>query len=222
MEVPAQSATQGTRPHEERTLMALLESVETRLLFRLTRFLAFVVILALSLALLIGAFSFAGELIPNQSSKVTFKDISRELHPAPEAVQPDSSSSQPGADSQSSPSLDLPFALQPYFSSSDNRAVLMRHMDGLDSSERTEYLDNLSQVVKASESNREDTTNVINKYFELKQTQLALAKADSAARTQRLIYIAASAFSIMFLIAMASLILVLLAIERNTRGHAIT
>jgi hypothetical protein len=33
---------------------------------------------------------------------------------------------------------------------------------------------------------------------------------------------AASAFSIMFLIAMASLILVLLAIERNTRSHAIT
>jgi hypothetical protein len=221
-ETPAKCETWGERPHEERTLMALLETVETRLLFRLTRFLAFVAILALSLALFIGAFRFADELIPNQSSEVTFNEISRELHPAPEAIQPGSSSFQPGADSQSSPSLDLPFALQPYFSSSVNRAALMRQMEGLDSSERTEYLGNLSKVVKASESNREDTTNVINKYFELKQTQLNRAKADSAARTKRLIYIAASAFSIMFLIAMASLILVLLAIERNTRSHAIT
>ena len=73
--------------------MALLETVETRLLFRLTRFLAFVAILALSLALFIGAFRFADELIPNQSSEVTFNEISRELHPAPEAIQPGSSSS---------------------------------------------------------------------------------------------------------------------------------
>jgi hypothetical protein len=200
--------------------MAFLETVETRLLFRLTRFLAFVVILALSLALIIGAVSFAGDLMPNQSSEVTFNEINSELHPSHESNQYDTNTSPIREDFQGS--LDLPLVLQPYFSSSDNRAVLMRHMDGLDSSERIEYLDNLSRVVRASESKRKDTTEVINKYFELKQAQLTLAKADSAARTQRLIYMVASAFSIMFLIAMASLILVLLAIERNTRSHAIT
>jgi hypothetical protein len=180
------------------------------------------VILALSLALVIGAVIFAGDLIPNQSSDVSFNEISRELHPAPESNQHGLNTSQSREDSQSSPSLDLPFVLQPYFSSSDNRAVLMQHMEGLDSSERIEYLNNLSQVVQESKSKGEDTTNVINKYFELKQTQIALAKADSAARTIRQLYIAASALSIMFLIALASLILVLLAIERNTRSHAIT
>ncbi len=202
--------------------MTLLESVERRGLFRLTRFLAFVVILALSLALVIGAFIFAGDMIPNRTPAVSFNEISHELHPAPEANQSGSNPSQPGEESQGAPSLDLPFVLQPYFSASDNRQVLMRHLEGLDSSERTEYLNNLSQVVKASQSSGEDTTNVINKYFELKQTQLALAKADSAARTLRRLYIAASALSIIFLIALASLILVLLAIERNTRNHATT
>jgi hypothetical protein len=202
--------------------MALLETVETRLLFRLTRFLAFVVILALSLGLVIGAIIFAGDLIPNQTPVVSFNEISRELHPTPEANQPGSNPSQPKEESKGSPSLDLPFVLQPYFSASDNREVLMRHMEGLDSSERREYLNNLSQVVKESQSKGEDTTNIINKYFDLKQTQLALAKADSAARTVRRLYIAASALSIMFLIALASLILVLLAIERNTRSHATT
>jgi len=202
--------------------MAVLESIERRGLFRLTRFLAFVVILALSLALVIGAVIFAGDLIPNRTPAVSFNEISRELHPAPEANQPGSNSSQPGDEFQGAPSLDLPFVLQPYFSASDNREVLMRHMEGLDSTERTEYLNNLSQVVKASQSSGEDTTNVINKYFELKQTQLALAKADSTARTLRRLYIAASALSITFLIALASLILVLLAIERNTRSHATT
>jgi len=188
----------------------------------LTRFLAFVVILALSLGLVIGAIIFAGDLIPNQTPVVSFNEISRELHPTPEANQPGSNPSQPKEESKGSPSLDLPFVLQPYFSASDNREVLMRHMEGLDSSERREYLNNLSQVVKESQSKGEDTTNIINKYFDLKQTQLALAKADSAARTVRRLYIAASALSIMFLIALASLILVLLAIERNTRSHATT
>jgi hypothetical protein len=202
--------------------MTILEAIETRLLFRLTRFLAFVVILALSLALVIGGVIFADDLIPNQSSQVSFNEISRELHPAPESNQHGSNTLQSGKDSQNSLSLDLPFELQPYFGSSDNRAVLMRHMEGLDSSERVEYLSNLSLVVKASESKGEDTTSVINKYFELKQAQMTIAKADSAARTIRQLYIAASALSITFLIALASLILVLLAIERNTRSHAIT
>jgi len=98
----------------------------------------------------------------------------------------------------------------------------MHHMDGLDSSERTEYLDNLTQVVEEGKRSGEDTTKVINTYFELKQTQLALAKADSSARSMRQLYIVASAVSIMFLIALASLILVLLAIERNTRRNAVT
>jgi hypothetical protein len=200
--------------------MATLETVETRLLFRFTRFLAFVVILVLSLVLIIGAVSYAGDLIPNQSSEVSFNDISLELHTMHESNQYGTNRSPTREDSQSS--LDLPIVLQPYFGPSENRAVLMRHMEGLDSSERIEYLDNLSRVVKASESKREDTTVVINKYFELKQAKLALAKVDSAERTQRLIYMVASALSIMFLIAMASLILVLLAIERNTRSHVIT
>ena len=200
--------------------MATLETLETRLLFRFTRFLAFVVILVLSLVLIIGAVSFAGDLIPNQSSEVSFNEISAEYHTVHESNEYGTNRLPTREDSQSS--LDLPLVLQPYFSPPENRAVLIRHMEGLDSSERIEYLDNLSLVVKASESKREDTTDVINKYFELKQAKLALAKADSAARIQRLIYMAASAFSIMFLIAMASLILVLLAIERNTRSHAIT
>jgi hypothetical protein len=200
--------------------MATLETVETRLLFRFTRFLAFVVILFLSLVLIIGAVSFAGDLIPNQSSEVSFNEISAEYHTVHESNEHGTNRLPTREDSQSS--LDLPLVLQPYFSPPENRAVLIRHMEGLDSSERIEYLDNLSLIVKASESKREDTTDVINKYFELKQAKLALAKADSAARIQRQVYMVASAFSIMFLIAMASLILVLLAIERNTRSHAIT
>lgn len=202
--------------------MALLESVERGALFRLTRFLAFVVIVALSSALIIGAFVFAGDLVPNQSSKVSFSEISNELHPTPKANQYSSNPSPSIEGPQSPPSLDLPFVLQPYFSSSDNRKVLMGHMEGLDSSDRAEYLDNLSQVVEEGKKSGEDVTGVINKYFELKQAQLALAKADSAERLTRQLYIVGSAISIMFLIALASLILVLLAIERNTRRDAVT
>lgn len=154
--------------------MAVLESVERGALFRLTRFMAFVVILVLSLALVIGAFTFAGELVPNQSAQVSYTEISSELHPAPESNQYGSNPSPSVDGSQNSQSLDLPFVLQPYFSSSDNREVLMHHMEGLDSSDRTEYLDNLSKVVEEGKRKGEDTTKVINTYFELGRVHTTL------------------------------------------------
>ena len=197
--------------------MALLESVERGALFRLTRFLAFAVILALSLALVVGAFIFGGDLVPNQASKVSFSEVSNALNPAPQVGQYGSNPSPSEEGSQGLSPGDLAFVLQPYFSSNNNWEVLKAHMEGLDSSDRTEYLDNLAAVVGEAKSKGEDVTSVVNKYFELKGSRLALAKADSADRSMHQLYIVGSAVSIMFLIALASLILVLLAIERNTR-----
>ena len=198
--------------------MALLESVERGALFRLTRFLAFAVILALSLALVVGAFIFGGDLVPNQASKVSFSEVSNALNQAPQVGQYGSTNPSPSEEgSQGLSPGDLAFVLQPYFSSTNNWEVLKAHMEGLDSSDRTEYLDNLAAVVGEAKSKGEDVTSVVNKYFELKGSRLALAKADSADRSMHQLYIVGSAVSIMFLIALASLILVLLAIERNTR-----
>jgi hypothetical protein len=107
--------------------------------------------------------------------------------------------------------------LQPYFSITQNRSVLKNHLIGLDSDERVDYLANLAEVVAAAKADGADVTDTINKYFEDKTPQMELAKADKTARILKQLYIAGAAASTVLLIALASLVLVLLAIERNTR-----
>jgi len=195
--------------------MAVLEILEQRALFRLTRLVAFVIVLFLTIALLIGATMFVSDFLPNKESHVSYSTISSELHPAP---QSDASTSSEGEPPPPKPdSLNLPFVLQPYFSTTDNLKVLKNHLSGLDSDERTDYLANLAEVVQEAKTQNADATEVINRYFEDKNTQMELAKLDRSARLERQLSVAGAAISTIFLIAMASLVLVLLAIERNTR-----
>lgn len=195
--------------------MPILESLEQRGLFRLTRLVAFVIVLFLTLALIIGATIFLKDLLPNQESHVSYSTISGELHAAPESDANTPSESVPRSPIQDD--LRLPFVLQPYFSTEQNRTVLKNHLNGLDSDERDEYLTNLSEVVQLAKGHKENITDVINRYFEDKATKMDLAKLDRNSRVERQIYAGASAASAIFLIALASLVLVLLAIERNTR-----
>ncbi len=200
--------------------MPLLEVLETRALFRLTRFVAFTIIFILTVALVVGGMMFFKDLVPNNTSLVSYSQIYSELTHTP-SVNGDSSSQAPGTATQPQDDIDLPFALQPYFTDSANRAVLKDHLSSLDSEGRAEYLSNLAEVVNsAKESGTSDDQMgaVINKYFEDKTEQLSLANLDNAERRERQLYVLGGGIVLIGMIASASLILVLLAIERNTRS----
>ena len=193
--------------------MPVLELIEQRGLFRLTRFMTLAIILCLTVGLLVGVALFGSDLLPNHDSHVSYSTISSELHPT-------ISKDQDGTSSRSSgdvPPFSLPKDLQPYFNDSQNQTVLMNHISGLSSDERQEYLSNLSEIVASAEKNKASVIDVINRYFEDKTSKIEAVKADQTSRLIRQIYIVAGFLSTIFLIALASLILVLLAIERNTR-----
>jgi hypothetical protein len=115
------------------------------------------------------------------------------------------------------PGIKMPFILQPYFSTERNRQILLRHLEDLSPSEKQEYVDNLSEIVQAAQSEHLDVPESINSYIRLKEQQISRAAAKNSGLVQTRLYIAGGAVSILGLIGLFSLILVLLAIERNTR-----
>jgi hypothetical protein len=195
--------------------MPVLESIEQRLLFRLTRFVAFIIVLVLTIGLVVGAILFLNDFLPNQEAHLTYSTIYSELHAQKPTTDVPATEEAPQVATEDT--LKLPFVLQPLFSTTENRNVLKKHMADLDSDEREEYLSNLAEVVTQAKAQGDDTTAVVNQYFEDKEGKIALAKLDRSSRLERQLYVAAAAVSIVLLIAFASLILVLLAIERNTR-----
>jgi hypothetical protein len=156
------------------------------------------------------------DFLPNKQSHISFSTLHNELHPSQaggEDSTPDATPQIPQQDN-----LNLPLVLQPLFSTAQNRTVLKNHMSTLDSDERDEYLENLAEVVTEAKKRGDDVTEIVNRYFEDKTPQIELAKLDRASRLEHQLYIVGGAVSIILLISFASLILVLLAIERNTRG----
>ncbi len=195
--------------------MAALEEIERRGLFRLTRFLAFTVIGVLSLGIVVAAVEFTNDFMPPQvNHRISYAKIQNELNPsATYTASPDESSTAKPTLTQG----DIPPLLRPYFDTPRALAFLSDEVSGLTSEERSAYLINMSEVVAGARSDKAEVIPVIGQYMKDKRDQAAAERASQATRTQRQIYIAGGVISTLFLIALASLILVLLAIERNTR-----
>jgi len=197
--------------------MPILDQLERRALFRLTRSLAFIVVFVLTLGLVVGTVIFADDLfVPRENPSISYRTIWMQLHPQT-APTPDSSNTAPSVSDTSPTSVDLPVHLQPYFSSPESKRALYEHLSRLDADERKYYVENLVEVMNEAKVRNELNDDVINTYYDLKDSQLEIAKDGRTLRTTRQLYILGGAVSTLFLIALCSLILVLLAIERNTR-----
>ena len=141
--------------------MPVLELIEQRGLFRLTRFLTLAIILCLTAGLLVGAALFGSDFLPNHDSHISYSTVSSELHPSG-SNQADTSTNTSEAPLPS----DLPKNLQPYFADSHNQSALMDHLSGLSSDERRDYLSNLSEIVVSAEKDKANVIDVVNRYFQ--------------------------------------------------------
>ncbi len=196
--------------------MPILDELERRALFRLTRSLALIVVFVLTLGLVVGAVIFADDFVPRESPTVSYRKVWLQLHPQA-APAPDTSRTAQSEGDTDPAAVDLPVQLLPYFTSSDSKRALYEHLSRIGVDERKDYLGNLANVMNEAKVRGELDDDVINTYYELKDSQIELAKDGHALRTTTQIYILSGAASTLFLIALFSLILVLLAIERNTR-----
>jgi hypothetical protein len=163
----------------------------------------------------VGAVIFADDFVPRESPTVSYRKVWLQLHPQAAPAPGTSRTAQSEGDTDPA-AVDLPVQLLPYFTS-DSKRALYEHLSRIDVDERKDYLANLVNVMNEAKVRGELDDDVINTYYELKDSQIELAKDGHALRTTSQIYILGGAASTLFLIALFSLILVLLAIERNTR-----
>ncbi|TGM91288.1 hypothetical protein EHR02_00170 [Leptospira levettii] len=99
----------------------------------------------------------------------------------------------------------------------DNLQILNGWLSQFDNEKRQDFLENLSKVIKDSGDNHDDTIAIINEYKLLKEKKLTSSEFEKY--FDKIIlgayaFIAVISLSIMILF---SLVLILLAIERNTR-----
>lgn len=196
--------------------MSFLERVERGFLFRLTR--AFALAVTVILAALLG---------------VTVYDLVRTIGPLPSYLQPEevlarlapfnergttTANNEDGHRSEPF-APKLPFSVQKYFSDPDSRSRLFQQISSLPPEQREGYLQNLATVIDEAETMGSGAAgNAAYVYMQMTAERLATNAAREAELRNRQLEMVGAVVSCLLLIGLFSLILVLLAIERNTRS----
>lgn len=201
--------------------MSFIDSFENKFLFGLTRYLATLIVFGLIAAIVIGAVVASGTLNGKVSTKVTPHDVVEVIKPV---VAVDVTTADQDGTSQSTPAesnllrgVKLPFSLQKHFNSTTNIKILRGWLDIVPAEYHQEFIDEMAAAVGEAEKQNLDASEAINTYKQLKFKKLEQGKSAKAELDQMRMYYAAAAGSCIALMALFSLILVLLAIERNTR-----
>ncbi len=198
--------------------MSFINSFERNGLFNLTRLLALIIIFLLIIGMTLGGF-FAFERWRNQpTSHINYKQIADVVKPdLPTENDTPEQKDNLDLDQRASSNIPIPFALQKYFSAPDNRQVLLKNLEKIPEVYRQDYLENMLEIIVAGEKSGLSTYEVLNTYMEMKANALEELSIKEPQEKLMLVYISGAYISALVLMALFSLVLVLLAIERNTR-----
>lgn len=182
-----------------------------RFVFMITRVLAF----CGAVAILAGIAVLTTALLSAKSTTVTYEELAKELPSS------DSGQSPPTSVKASAPSVRvaIPANLQPHFQGK-NSDILSGWLEPLSASEQHSFLKNLSVIVeqvKKKANSGDELVYIVNRYHALKIERLKPSEIDKyAALATKSGYIA-GIFGLLLILSILSLVLVMLAIERNTR-----
>ncbi|WP_157771957.1 hypothetical protein [Ralstonia solanacearum] len=202
--------------------MSVIENFERKALFNITRAVALVCVIVFLLGI-VGAGLYGASVWKTEvSTKVAPEEIVNQVKPP--AVADTSSQGPKGAQppTDTAPRLSplygyrIPFSLQKYISG-DNAQIVKNHMDTVPVDERQAYLDELGDVVSVAESSKIDPVDAINAYFKTKAERYERAAREREHKKDTLKLVGAAIATGLLTVALFSLVLVLLAIERNTR-----
>lgn len=198
--------------------MKFIDTVERKFLFSITRALAIAFIGLLALSIVAGGFLVRGRLT-GETTKVSPGEVMEVLSPATNSTAGESVADAPAQKTNQNmlPGIKLPFALQKHFSSPENIRILNGWLTALPREQRQQFVEEMAATVVEAEKRQLDASNAMNKFNEIKTQKIADAKVAASVLEQQRIYYAAAAFAAILLVVLLSLILVLLAIERNTR-----
>jgi hypothetical protein len=202
--------------------MSVVEKFERKALFNITRAVALVCIIVFLVGIVGVAIYGASVWKEEVTTKVAPEEIINQVKPVapPETTTPQgpTGARPPATESKISPlsGYRIPFSLQNYVSG-DNARILKKHLDEVPANERQAYLDELGAVVTAAEASKVDVVEAINAYIKTKAERYQEAKRAQERKLDTLKLVGAGLGSGLLSIALFSLVLVLLAIERNTR-----
>ncbi|SAK85482.1 hypothetical protein AWB75_05698 [Caballeronia catudaia] len=203
--------------------MSIVEGFERKALFNITRAVALICVTAFLLIIVGGVFYGVSVWQEQVDTKVPPQEIVEPLRAAqarptdvagPKGVQPPG---QQAAEQSPLAGYKIPFVLQKYVSG-DNAKIVKRHLDEIPVVERQAYIDELGAVVTDAEAKKVDGIEAINSYMEVKSERYKTASAKSLQKWETLKTVAEVTAGGLLLVALFSLVLVLLAIERNTRS----
>jgi hypothetical protein len=202
--------------------MAFLAKFERNFLFGLTRSLALCFIFITLAALIISGLVIGVSQLEKEDISVAPREVIDNLKPisANDAIQPETQQQENSASSQS-PSLPsglkIPFVLQKHFSSPDNLRTLNNWLEELPEDQRQPFLNEMAEAVTEAEKEQIEPLDAINAYHKLKMEKLQAIDIAKEKQKQTWLWYAGAVGLGVIIIALFSLILVLLAIERNTR-----
>ena len=175
-------------------------------LFSVTRALAILGAVAGFVALAIAVQSF---LEPLDDTHVGLEEINAEVVSETGTVA--------DARAESASVISRPPILDEYLGG-DNKEVLDGWLDGLSDPERQQdFVDNLAEVIEGAEQKDLDVINVINNYKTIKLSKLNQSDFERLAKVAGRGALLGAMLGIVLFISLMSLVLVMLAIERNTR-----
>lgn len=179
-----------------------------RLVFGITRFVA----LLGAGAVLIGIVGLVFALLsPKQNDKkVTYEEV----------VKQQASSSRKAStwdsDDTYSPIIAIPKTLQEYIKG-DNVAVVNGWLRGMTESQQRDFLKNMTEVVSKANARNADIANVINSYKTIKLQRIQKSEMEQYTRMAVRAGYISGIFGLLLILCILGLVLVMLAIERNTR-----
>lgn len=191
---------------------------ERKILFRITRWVALGLCMLLFLTLAGAGLMLVGTMLPGVD-----RPDPTALHSS-ESGASSSDDGEPGELASDSSSvltgLRMPPILQEKFVSGGNRKILEAWLAAIEREDRQAFLDDLGAAAESARKAEQDEATAINEYHSrYKDYVLERKLAEAKAGADRLQLIAAIG-SALALIALFSLVLVLMAIERNTRNTA--
>lgn len=196
---------------------------ERKVLFRIARFVAFTICFALFLGI-VGGLVYLGKT-QSRAEKPDAAELVQSLKPVDDSgsgsevdASGDVSGPGDGTLGQQSPLVGLRVApeLQEVLQDPDNRRVLEGWIESMQSTDRQPFVDGLGGAVREARKHGVDDATAINAYHEAFQAYVMEREAKKLESVQSRLYIAATVVSVLLLLALFSLVLVLLAIERNT------
>ncbi len=206
--------------------MSIVDSFERKTLFIITRAVALVCITIFLLSTVGAAIYGISVWKKEVSTKVTTQEIIDQLKPVeiPNRAPTTPNGTQPPVPTEQEMSplhgYRIPLSLQKY-TSDENAQIFKNQLNEIPTADQQAYLDELGAVIVEAEKAKLNAVNAINSYMKTKHARYTTAAANEIQKVETLKLVTAGFGTGLLLIALFSLVLVLLAIERNTRQRLV-